>query len=81
MYSEQMRVIQRKTDNCQKKPNSTGPESRKGIVAHGLRMNEFPENKLPGKWGWQSPVHKAHVLSPSLSLLSHSLLHTEELNS
>lgn len=44
MYSEQMRDIQRKTDNGQKEPNSTEPESRKGIVAQELRMNECPEN-------------------------------------
>lgn len=74
-----MRDIQRKTDNGQKEPNSTEPESRKGIVAHGLRMNECPENKLPGKW-----VGKVQCTKPmfsALPLLSHSLLHTEELNS
>ena len=66
-----MRVIQRKTDNCQKEPNSTGPESRKGIVAQGLRMNKCPENKLLGEW-----VGKVQCTKPVFSALPSESLST-----
>ena len=55
LYSEQMRVIQRKTDNCQKEPNSTGPESRKGIVAQGLRINGLAKSSAQSPCSQPSP--------------------------